>query len=144
MGLGIALLLGLMALLAGGWFAWQHGFLGEPVLPGRLGALQRHFADSGIDVDARAVHPGSWEGVRAMAGYTPRDDRRRVFHVMDCATPEVAQRHLQRLQRAPSPSLPEANGTLVIYLTHWPADDTLTRRVLDAYRRFPATSTPPP
>ena len=143
MGLGIALLLGLMALLAVGWFAWQNVFLGKPVLPGRLGALESHSADSGIDVDARAVHPGSWEGVRAMAGYTPRDDRRRVFHVMECATPEVAQRHLQRLQRAPSPSLPEANGTLVIYLTHWPADDALTRRVLDAFRRFSATSSAP-
>ena len=136
--LGAALTVGLLALLAGGWFASQRGFLGEPTLPGRLGALQRHLASAGIDTHARQVHPGSWEGVRAMAGYTPHEDRSRVFHVMECSSPELAQRHLLRLRRAPSPCLPEANGTLVIYLTHWPADDALTRRVLDAFRRFPA------
>lgn len=137
--LGIALLAGLTALLVGGWLAWRQGFLGEPVLPGQLGALQHHFAAAGIDTHARAVHPGSWEGVRAMAAYTPREDTGRVIHVMQCVTPDLARQHLRRLLQAPSPSLPEVRGTLVMYLTHWPADDALTRKVVEAFRRFPAT-----
>lgn len=137
--LGIAVLAGVAALLAGGWFAWQRGFLGDPVLHGQLGALQRHFAAAGIETHARAVHPGSWAGVRAMAAYTPIEDRSRVVHVLECVSIEVAQQHLERLRRAPSPSLPEARGTLVVYLNQWPADAALTHRVLAAFRRFDAT-----
>lgn len=136
---GITLLV-LLAVGAGLWFAWRAGFVGAPPLPGPLGPLEAHLRTQGLDARGQLVQRGASAGVRQHAMFRVAGTPERVFFVLWCDSPATAQQHLARLRSAPSPSLPHANGTLVVYLTDWPADDPLTRRVLAAFAGFGAES----
>lgn len=137
----IVALVALAGIVAGLWAAGRFGFVGEPPLPGPLAALQQHLRREGIDTDARLVQRGRWADLRQHARFQPRGHDQ-AFFVLWCASPEVAQKHLQMLRSAASPSSPAANGELVIYLTDWPPDAMLTRQVLGAFARFDAGAPP--
>jgi hypothetical protein len=127
----------LLAVAAALWLAWRQGFVGEAALPGPLPAFQAHLLARGIDTVAQPVRRDLAE-VQAHVHFKVLRSDGQVFFVLWCNSPEAAQRHLKRLQAAPSPSLPEANGSLVIYLTDWKAEEPLTRKVLEAFRSFDA------
>ena len=127
----------LLGLAAGLWVAWQRGMLGEAALPGPLGALQEHLKREGIDTHAAVVRRGPWEGVRQHAIFRRVGQPDPPFFVVWFESPALAQKQRDRLLTAPSPSHPQVRGELLLYLTHWPADDPATRAVIDAFNRWP-------
>lgn len=135
------ILLVVLALVAGLWFAWRQGWVGETALPGPLPALQAHLRTQGLDTYARLTRR-DLSDVNQRVHFQLVGRGERVFFVLWCNSPEAAQRHLQRLRQAPSPSLPQANGPFVLYMTDWPADDPLTRQVQAAFASFPASGLP--
>lgn len=133
-------LVALLALVAGLWFAWRQGWVGETALPGPLPALQAHLRAQGLDTYARLTRRDLAD-VNQRVHFQLVGRGQRAFWVLWCNSPEAAQRHVQRLLNAASPSLPQANGPFVLYMTDWPADDPLTRQVQGAFASFPAAGT---
>jgi hypothetical protein len=127
----------LLGLAAGLWVAWQRGMLGEADLPGPLGSLQDHLKREGIDTHAAVVRRGPWEGVRQQAIFRRVGNPERPFFVVWFESPALAQKQRDRLMTAASPSHPQARGELLLYLTDWPADDPETRRLIEAFQRWP-------
>jgi hypothetical protein len=132
--------------LAGGlWFARQGGFhwRGEVDrdVPPALVALHAQLRKGGVDSHVGLVRREHTE-VRARALFTLHDDtgENKVFFVSWCTSPEAALKRVQELQRAARPSLPEANGAFVLYMTDWPAGGVTTQRVQQAFRRFDAAA----
>ncbi|NRF66452.1 hypothetical protein HLB44_05605 [Aquincola sp. S2] len=132
-------LLAVVGLALGLWVAARFGFVGTPPpLPGPLAELQAHLRQQGIHTEGRLVRRGPWDRVHQHARFELLGRGERAFFVLWCHSPEIAQQHLQRLRAMPSPSLPQANGELVAYFTDWPADEPLTRQVLNAFTGFAA------
>jgi hypothetical protein len=128
----------LLAGLVGGlWFAWKHGFAGEQALPGPLGEVQEHLRREGIPTHARLVQRGQWRGARLHAQFELANERGQLFHIVWFDTPQDAERQRQALLVAARPSHPQVRGPLMLYLTEWPADAPATRRVIDAFLRWP-------
>jgi hypothetical protein len=134
----------LVGVAAGLWFAWHRGLVGDEPLPGPLAVLQDHLRREGLPTQAAVVQRGRWEGVRQQARFQLEGDAGRSFFVVWFATPELAQRQRERLLTAASPSHPQARGELLLYLTDWPADDPRTQRVIAAFQRWPAGAASPP
>ena len=131
--IALALIAGLAA---GIWFAWNQGFGRPPVLDGPLGQLQQHLAREGLPTDASLVRRGTWEGTREHARFDLRGESRH-FYVVLFANPQQAERQRAALLAAPSPSHPQARGAVLLYLPSGTADDALTRRLIDAFQRWP-------
>lgn len=133
--ISFALIAGLAAAV---WLAWNHGLAGTQTLTGRLGELQQHLEHEGLPTKASRVRKGTWEGTLEHARFDlTGSGPERHFYAVLFTTAQQAERQRAALLAAQEPSLPQVRGAVLIYLPAWPAGDLSTRRVIDAFHRWP-------
>lgn len=125
----------LAGLAAGLWFAWSHG-LGREALTGPIGELQQHLDREGLATRGSLVRRGTWEGTLQHARFTLVEGPPRGFYVVRFASNAFAERQRAALLAAPTPSLPQVRGTVLLYLPEWPAGDPATQRLIAAFHRW--------